>query len=188
MRRLMLRRAAAALSLAALAGGLSACGDAGKPITRASSEASYLDLSGLKYQVQISRQLNPTDPEDKDYFSGLPAGATALPVGTVWFGVFMRVENEEKDPIPSSRDFTIKDTQGKLFKPVSLPNAFAYRPEVVPGGGVSPNGERLLSYAGSQGELLLYKIPVASLDNRPLALTIRSPQDPAQSAEVELDV
>jgi len=184
----MLRRAATALALAALAQGLSACGNAGKPITRASSEASYLDLSGLKYQVQVSRQINPSDPEDKDYFSGLPAGATTLPVGTVWFGVFMRVENEEKNAIPSATDFTIRDTQGKLFKPVSVPNAFAYRPEVIPGGGLLPNPERLIAYAGSQGELLLYKIPVASLDNRPLALTIRSPQDAKQAAEVELDV
>ena len=184
----MLRRVATVLALAALAGGLSACGDAGKPIVRASSEASYLDLSGLKYQVQVSRQLNPADPEDRDYFSGLPAGATTLPVGTVWFGVFMRVENGEKTPIGSAKDFTIKDTQGKLFKPMVLPNAFGYRPEVIPGGGFLPNQERLAAYAGTQGELLLYKIPVASLDNRPLELTIRSPQDANQVAAVALDV
>ncbi len=168
--------------------GLSACGNKESETKKSASEAAYLDLSGLKYQVQVSRQINPADPEDRDYLRGLPAADETLPAGTVWFGVFMRVENEGKDAIPSSRDFTIKDTQGNLFKPVPVVNAFGYAPEVVRGGGYIPNQERLAAYAGTQGELLLYKIPTTSLDNRPLQLTIRSPQDPKESVEVDLDV
>ena len=184
----MPRFAVAALTLAVAAGGLTACGNKEKETTRGTSEAAYLDVSGLKYQVQVSRQLNPADPEDRDYLAGLPAGNEKLPPGTVWFGVFMRVENEQKNAIQSSQDFTIKDTQANLFKPVPVDNSVGYRPELVPGGGYIPNQEKLAAYAGTQGELLLYKIPTASLDDRPLELTIRSPLDPAQAAVVDLDV
>lgn len=178
----------AVLALAVAVLGLSACGNKEKETTRSASEAAYLDVSGLKYQVQVSRQINPADPEDRDYLRGLPAGDETLPAGTVWFGVFMRVENEEKDALPASKDFTIKDTQGNLFKPVPVDNAFGYAPELIPGGGYIPNQEKLAAYAGTQGELLLYKIPTTSLDNRPLELTIRSPKDPAEAAVVDLDV
>ena len=40
----------------------------------------------------------------------------------------------------------------------------------------------------TQGALLLYKIQIASLDNRPLKLKIVNPADAAQTASAELDV
>lgn len=184
----MLRRATVIVSLAAALGGLSACGNKEKETTRSKSEAAYLDVAGLKYQVQVSRQINPADPEDRDYLKGVPGGDAPLPSGMIWFGVFMRVENEGKNALPASKDFSIKDTQANRFTPVPIDNAFGYRPEVVPGGGLLPNQETLAAYAGTQGEVLLFKLPVASLDNRPLELTIRSQQDFEDAAVVDLDV
>lgn len=184
----MFRRVAAVLTLVAALGGLSACGNKEKTVTRATSESAYLDISGLKYQVQVSRQINPADPEDRDYLKGIPAAEQTLPPGTVWFGVFMRVENGGKDPIASSKDFTIRDTQGNLFKPIPVDNAFGYRPELLPGGGLQPNQEQLAAYAGTQGQVLIFKLPISTLDNRPLELTIRSQQDARQAGTVDLDV
>jgi len=40
----------------------------------------------------------------------------------------------------------------------------------------------------TQGALLLYKIQIVSLDNRPLKLTIVDPTDASQTASAELDV
>jgi hypothetical protein len=40
----------------------------------------------------------------------------------------------------------------------------------------------------TQGALLLYKIKIVSLDNRPLELKIVDPLDPRQTAQAELDV
>lgn len=184
----MLRRAVTAVALAAALAGLSACGNKESETTRATSEAAYLDVAGLKYQVQVSRQINPADPEDRDYLKGIPAADQTLPPGTIWFGVFMRVENEGEGALPASKDFSIRDTQANEFKPVPVDNAFGYQPEQIPGGGLLPNEERLASYAGTQGEVLLFKIPVSSLDNRPLELTIRSQQDPEEKGVVDLDV
>ena len=40
----------------------------------ATDEGQYLEVGGLKYQVQISRQLNPSDNEDRGYLVGVPSG------------------------------------------------------------------------------------------------------------------
>ena len=183
-------RSCVLLAVAAL--GLSACGNQDREqdgqLAAAESEALYVELSGLKYQVQLSRQINPRDVEDRDYFRDLPPDEAFLPRGQVWFGVFIRVENESDRPVPSAREFAVEDTQGNEFEPVGAENTFAYRPETVPGGGFIPQQERLQAYAGTQGALLLFKIPYASLDNRPLELAIKNPSDTRQAARIDLDV
>ncbi len=191
MRRPMLRRSAALLLALAASLGVSACGteyNKGDQRKLAESEATYLDLNGLKYQVQVSRQLNPRAVEDADYFRDLPPAESSLPRGSIWFGVFIRVENESPEAIPSARTFVVGDTRGNEFEPVESENVFAYRPETVPVGGLIPNPERLQAYAGSQGSLLLFKLPLASLSNRPLELTVKSPNDSRRVARVDLDV
>ena len=58
--------------IAALAVG--ACGDKQEITLHGATEGTYIDVGGLKYQVQISRLLNPTDREDEGYLIDLPAG------------------------------------------------------------------------------------------------------------------
>ena len=65
---------------------------------------------------------------------------------------------------------------------------FAYQPLEVPGGGYIPDREALQAQAGTQGALLLFKIPLASLDNRPLELSITDPRDAERRALIDLDV
>ena len=189
----MLRRSAA-IALAVVASlGASACGEKnsetqGGELAAAESEALYIDLGGLKYQVQLSRQLNPRDPTDKTYFQNVAPAESTLERGSIWFGVFMRVENESDKPIGSAEKFSIQDTQGNEFEPVESENTFAYRPSEVPGGGYIPDREALQAQAGTQGALLLFKIPLASLDNRPLELSITDPRDAERRALIDLDV
>lgn len=188
----MLRRTAVLALTAALALGVSACGaekhsDADR--APAASEALYTDAGGLTYQVQLSRQLNPRDPEDADYFRPLTPEQASTQKGQVWFGVFLRVENQTKQALPSAREFTVQDTQHNVFRPMPAgQNAFAYRPEVIPPKGFLPNPERLQAYAGTQGALLLFKLPLGSLNNRPLELAIKNPSDTRRAARIDLDV
>lgn len=188
----MLRRfAVLAVVLASL--GIASCASEaeseqeGSPAA-AESEALYVDLGGLKYQVQLSRQLNPRDPEDADYFRGVAPESSDLPEGDVWFGVFIRVENRSDEALPSARTFEVEDTEGNAFEPVESENVFAYEPEVVPARGFVPNQERLQAYTGTQGALLLFQLPLSSLDNRPLELAIKSPNDSREVALIDLDV
>src|SRR5919199_1092581 len=110
---------------AVLAGVLVAPGCAAKSETgeqvAATTEGTYLELGGLKYQVQISRILMPRDIEDQAYLRGLPEGVTTGP-GEVWFGIFMRVENDADRPAKPQPDgsYQIVDTQNDSFTPVPL--------------------------------------------------------------------
>ena len=72
----------------------------------------YSEVGGLKYQVQISRELNPTDSEDRAYLVGLAPTARDLKPDETWFAVFLRVQYDTKDgaPRPTARDFTLEDT------------------------------------------------------------------------------
>ncbi len=189
MRRLL---APLLIVLAALA--LGACGIKEDEVLRGESEAAYLDLGELKYQVQISRPLNPTDPEDRSYLVGLSDEDRELGEGEEWFAVFMRVQNEDDDPDaepkPAATEFEIRDTQDTRFTPLELgdDNVFAYRPQAVAPDSVIPHPNTPAGQGTTQGSLLLFKVPTANLENRPLELEIHSPLVPDAVATVTLDV
>lgn len=128
-----MRRLGVAVAVLALA--LAGCGDKKKAVTFTDNEGEYLDLGGLRYQVQLSRQLNPYDIEDKAYLQGIPASLAKLAPGDSWFAVFLRVENPHSHPVPAATSFLLRDTQNNTFVPVPIPagNPFAYE-----GGTVQP--------------------------------------------------
>jgi hypothetical protein len=152
--------------------------------------APYLDVGPLVYQVQLSRQLNPYDTEDASYLQGLSPLQRTLTSGQGWLAVFVQVYNHHTAPLPDSRILRVSDTQGNVYTPVipNQTNQFAYRYALVPGHGRLPSPSAIAGYAPTQGALLLYKIDIASFDNRPLKLTIIDPRHPRQFASAEIDV
>jgi hypothetical protein len=104
--------------------------------------------------------------------------------------VFMQVYNNTSQPHPASENLTISDTQNNLYTPVvpASTNPFAYRGGVVAAKGRLPELNTVAANGPTQGVLLLYKIQIVSLDNRPLELKIVDPTNPAQIASAELDV
>jgi hypothetical protein len=185
---------AALVALAALA--LGACGDSHTRITTGTyaggsgKNAPYLNVGPLAYEVQISRELNPYDTEDASYLLGLTPAQRELHPGEEWFGVFVQVYNEGSHPHPAATDFTITDTEGNTYYPLApgSANLFAYRAGVVPAGGRIPALDTVAAAGPTQGAVLLYKIKVESLNNRPMTIKIVAPDDPAQTASAELDV
>ena len=91
---------------------------------------------------------------------------------------------------PVRRDLAISDTQNNTYIPLvpDATNEFAYRGGLVPAKSQLPLPESVASSGATQGALLLYKIQIVSLDNRPLELKIVDPTDAAQTASAELDV
>ena len=176
----------AAIFFALLAAG---CGNKEEIVTSAHTEGIYLDVDNLKYQVQISRYMNPSDVEDKSYLIGLPQ-STAQPGGDeTWFGVFMRVQNTTDDPQTPSNDFKIVDTQDNEYRPVPLDteiNPFAYKADPIPGGDLIPEPDSAASENTIQGSLLLFKVKTESLQNRPLEL--RFTGSDGTEGVVDLDV
>jgi hypothetical protein len=175
---------------------LGACGESHTRVTTGTyagasgKSAPYLNVGPLLYQVQISRELNPYNTEDAQYLLGLTPAQSQLRPGEEWFGVFMQVYNETPVPHPAATDFTVSDTQGNTYYPI-IPgpaNLFAYRGGVVPANNQIPAANTVAADGPTQGLLLLYKIKIESLDNRPLTLKIVAPNDPTQTASAELDV
>ena len=172
MSRSIRRCTLALIAVAALA--VSGCGNKQETTTTAETEGIYLDLGGMKYQIQMSRYLNPSDVEDRSFLTGLPTGVQ--PTGNeVWFGIWMRVQNETDKPLPVATEYEIHDTQDAVYRPVPIDakaNPFAYQAGQVGPGSVLPLPDSAAGNTAIQGSLLLFKLKVDSLQNRPLELKI----------------
>lgn len=129
------------LALALVSTSLTACGAKHENPTEAESEAVYVSVGPkdgpfLKYQVQISRQLNPgdfqnlaargeqqrVDPEDSEYLRGIPASELELeknpgnPIeNEVYFGVFIQVANDNDDRDLKSAALSGFEIQDSLY-------------------------------------------------------------------------
>jgi hypothetical protein len=177
--------------------GLGACSDdshtrvtTGTYAGESGQNAPYLNVGPLIYEVQLSRELNPADTEDAAYLKGLTPAQRKLAPGEEWFGVFLQVYNESSASHPAARQITISDTQENVYTP-TIPgavNEFAYRGGLLQPKARIPALDTVAANGATQGALLLYKIKIVSLDNRPLELKIVDPLHPSQSAQAELDV
>ncbi|HMD51673.1 MAG TPA: hypothetical protein VKG62_03080 [Solirubrobacteraceae bacterium] len=182
--------------LAALAPTLGACGESHTRVTtgtyagESGANAPYLNVGPLIYQVQLSRELNPAAVEDSSYLEGLTPAQRRLNPGQEWFGVFVQVYNQNSVPLPASTAITISDTQGNVYTPTvpDTTNLYAFRGGLVEANGQLPVVGSTAWSGPTQGALLLYKIQVVSLDNRPLEVKIINPARPTEAASAELDV
>ena len=191
LRKLALLAAAALATVA-----LGACGESHTKVTtgtyagESGASAPYLNVGPLIYQVQLSRELNPTNSEDSGYFEGVPYVEGRLLPGQEWFGVFMQVYNNTEHAHAASQSITISDTEGNVYHPLSVlgTNHYIYRGGVVPPKSVLPPPDTTAAFGPTQGQLLLFKIKTVSLDNRPLEIKIKEPEGLLASVSAELDV
>ena len=176
------------LAAALVAGG---CGNKLETRTSGATEGLYIDVGELKYQIQISRILNPSDTEDRNYLTGLPEGTLPPKPDEAWFGVWLRVENtNDSKSFPTASDFEIRDTEDNSFQPyMQTGNVFAYTPvDKLGPQAILPNSQSPAGSGPIQGSLLLFKLTTATLQNRPLEFRIKSPTDANNVGVVDLDV
>ncbi len=192
-----LARRAVAVGLALIAAlALGACGDSHTRVTtgtyagEAGDAAPYLNVGPLVYEVQISRELNPANVEDAAFLQGVAPAQRKLNPGEEWFGVFMQVYNQTSTPHLAATNITITDTEHNLYAPLALDqtNDFAYRGGLVPAHSRVPAPSTVAANSSTQGALLLYKIQVVSLDNRPWTIHFVDPSDASRTASATLDV
>ena len=116
------------------------------------------------------------------------------------YGVFIQVCNETTDaPTNAARepslvngrvfggDFEIEDSQGNKYEPLPLrpTNVFAYRSRPLKKGDCIPASGSAAFSAPTGGALLVFRIPVASTENRPLELKVSAG---GQTQRFELDI
>lgn len=209
-RRLITNLLACAL-LALVAAG---CGEKGEDI-EPTREGIAADIAGLDYNVYITRQINPSDVGDRDYFDGPEQSEECVGEGpepqltpeerpqrcpTALFGVFIEVCNETSDrAITPARepsnvegrevagDFEIEDAQGNKFEPIAMSreNVFAYRARPLEKGSCIPASGSAASNSPTAGALLVFRLPVAATENRPLELSVSTG---GQTRHFELDI
>jgi len=170
----------AALTLSALAIGVSACGYSSD--SKDVVEGQSVSLGELKYTVIFSRFLNPSDNEDSAYLVGQPQ----LAPGHSYFGVFFEVQNESDEPQSLPGALEITDAGDQTYH--SLPSESLY---ALPfGGEVEPEEQvPVLDSTPQQGPIegsvAIFDLPAAASESRPLTLHI--PGEP-EEAEVTLDL
>jgi len=187
------RRLATLIAALLVCCGLSACGkhQSTGPVRSAETEGIYLDVSDLKYQVEMSRQLNPKDTQDKSLLLGIPEDEQELTSEEVWFAVALRVQNETDEPLLPSESIEIEDTVGQKYEPIELgeENVFAYRADdQIPPRETYPLLDSPAFDSPARGAVLLFKLTLTGLNNRPLELKIEGRKFPKQTGLVNLDV
>ena len=168
----------------------SGCGQIEDVRTVGETEGLYIDVNHLRYQVQISRVLNPNDPDDRDYLAGVPESERPKP-GETFFGVFLRVQNTtESTTAETAEEFEIVDTDEESYEPIELSeeNIWAYHPTTLAPGEIIPS-ENSAQFSGTtRGALLLFRLGLDTLQNRPLEFEIHSPVNPEEVGIIDLDV
>ena len=159
----------------------------------ASREGLPERVGGIDYNVYITRELNLKDVEDSGYYNGPEA-----PPGFALYGVFLTACNPAQSAtsadVPPATDFTVIDTQGNRFKPLTLPadDIWAYHARPLKHLACIPKAGTLASSGPTNGALLIFKLPLATLENRPLDLEIVSPPDShtgrSETGRIELDI
>ena len=179
------RLGVASVLAAALVAGflLFGCGETDPESDLSVEEGQPMKLGELLYNVQISRFLNPRDPEDEAYLAGQPPP----PNDQLYLGVFMLIENESDTPQDVPVDLKVIDTAGTEFDPIESDSLFA----LDLGGQVAaneqlPEPETTAANGPIQGAMVLYLIDEAATEDRPLVLEI--PSSAGSIGEVELDI
>jgi len=187
----MFRRLLALTLLAIAATAVVGCGDKQPTVSVGESEAIYVTLGNLQYQVQMSRQLNPADAGDRDLLAGIDPADASLGTDDLWFGVWVRAFNSSDSIARTANDFTIVDTHGEEFTPLPVDgsNKLVFREApVLANGGQYPYPNSAAANLPTTGAILIFKLPHSALDYRPLELEIRSSAVPNEKASVTLDV
>jgi hypothetical protein len=179
-----------ALSTLLVTGVAAGCGG-DEVVTVAETEGIYLDINGLKYQIEMSRYMNPEDVEDSQYFVGLPENSAPPTEDEIYFGVWVWIQNVSKtETRPAASFWEIHDTQDNIYRPIPLDtdiNPWVFEAVDVPPGTVLPLPSSAAGQGPIQGMLLLFKIRNESFQNRPLELRFSNGGD-SQEGVYDLDV
>jgi hypothetical protein len=159
---------------------------------KAGREGLPEEIGHVKYNVYITRELNLKDAEDSGYYKGPEA-----PPGFALYGVFLQACNPS-DSVSgphwmASSNFEVEDTAGNKFKPLPLPadNIWAYKAQPLKQKACIPKLGSLAASGPTNGALLIFKLPIATLENRPLDLRITAPptaDGKRESGLIELDI
>ena len=152
-------------------------------------EGLSVRVGGIEYTVYITRELNPSLPDDRGYWQGPEAEP-----GFALYGVFLEACNRsaeddalEDDTYEATDDFVVVDTQGNEFEPLEPDpdNVFHYHAAELAPDECIPRVGGLAQQGPTGGAMLPFEFPLETIENRPLELEIRAD---GEEALIELDL
>jgi hypothetical protein len=185
-----LRRLLLALACAATAASLSGCfleeeKEEGEPLR----EGLPVKVGGIEYTVFITRELNPSLPDDRGYWQGDEAKP-----GFALYGVFLQACNRsdqdddlEDATYEATDEFVVVDTQGNEYEPLEVDeeNVFHYHAGPLEPGACIPEVGSLAQQGPTAGAMLPFEFPLEAGENRPLELEIHAD---GEEGLIELDL
>lgn len=175
-----LRLAIALIGLLAAASLLAACGE--DEVHSEVVEGQPLELGELRYNIAITRFLNPNDVEDSEYLVGQPEP----PPGQAYLGVFLTIKNDSDEAQQSAYTYRVVDTTGAEYEPVESESPYALEIGApVEGNSQLPILDSTAANGAIQGSMLLFLVDQEVSENRPLELEIVSGDE---EGKVALDI
>lgn len=162
--------------------GVAGCGE---EETNEAEEGVPIELGDLEFNIQLTRFLNPTDPEDSEYLAGQ---TVPTPPGKSYLAVFMTIENRSDDEVtlPTTRQMKVVDTTEATYEALLSGTDFAVPlGSVIPGGGEVPEPGTAGASGPTQGGIVVFLVDVGIPENRPLDLEI---EHDGESGTVTLDI
>ena len=138
-------------------------------------------IGGVEYEAMQGRPLHADNPVDRAIVAGLSARDRHLAPGETLFGAFFAVTNDSSGPAPTARRIELRDENGHVYRPLTLPatNPYAYSQRVLrPGVRIPALGSPADDNLAATGRLLVFRIPAQAYGNDALELVIH---DPAQA-------
>jgi len=147
-------------------------------------EGEPLHVGELIYNVAITRFLNPNIVEDSAYLAGAPEE----PPGMTYLGVFILIENDGEEEVPSANNYSVVDGSHTVYRPVeNVETAFSLDVGApVPPDGEIPALDTVAAAGPTQGALLVFLVSDDVSEQRPLELKISSVI--AGEGLIELDI
>jgi hypothetical protein len=146
-------------------------------------EGEPVELGELRYNVQITRFLNPSDPEDRAYLVGQPDAGRA----DEYLGVFMTIENEGDSSVQLPDEMTVVDTRDNKYDPRESESVYALElGATLEGGDELPAPDTPAATGPINGAMVLFLVNRSVTENRPIELEI--PSSTGEEARVELDI
>jgi hypothetical protein len=176
------RKGVLALVLCLALVGIAGCGS---DVSKEGDEGVPIQLGELEFNVQLTRFLNPTDPEDQQYLVGqqLPT-----PAGKSYLAVFMTIKNHGDDPVrlPTPDQMSIVDTTGAAYTALPSSTDFAVPlGSTLEGGGDIPAPGTAAASGPTQGGTVIFLVDEGITENRPLDLEI---EHEGETGTIKLDI
>jgi hypothetical protein len=185
-----LRRLLLALACAVIAASLSGCFlEPEEEEGAAKREGLAVRVGEIEYTVYITRELNPSLPDDRGYWQGPEAKP-----GFSLYGVFLQACNRSDDDdeledatYEATDEFVVVDTQGNEYEPLEVDeeNVFQYHAGPLEPGECIPQVGSLAQQGPTAGAMIPFEFPLEAGENRPLELEIHAD---GEEGLVELDL